>query len=149
MTKQTKDPHKKQLIVGWVLAKKEYQESLQHLAKELLDVEKVGVAKYSDYASLYFLHPSSIKKDMIKNLDWKIRTPEGHPPAKASLLFVLYLRGTPIPAINIQMIEPEFIGIPQPEEPEVQSPNKMETEEQKIALSPITSDEVKIMIKLL
>jgi len=135
-----RDPSKIQLIVGWVVVKKEYQDSVHALSQELLDREKVSVIKYSEYASIYLLHPSMIKRDLIKKLDWKVRTPEGQPETKAPLLFVLYMRGSSLPGMIPSVIEPEFIGAPQRLAGDDESPRKLESED-KGAMSPITSDE--------
>ena len=121
--------------MGWVETKPDNLDSLEAFSKELLDREKVAAVKYSDYASIYFFHPSMITRDLIQKLDWKVRTPEGQPPTKASLLFILYSRGL-MPSNFDSFIEPEFMGIPQQEEP-----MKKEPEEIKTQLSPITSDE--------
>lgn len=139
-SKQMRDSSKIQLIVGWVQVKKEYQDTVLALSQELLDREKVAVIKYSEYASIYLLHPSVIKKDLIKKLDWKVRTPEGQPVLKAPLLFVLYLRGSSLPGMMPASIEPEYVGAPQPLDEADQSPRKLDSEE-KGAMSPITDDE--------
>ena len=133
--KQIKEPTKKQYIVGWVETKPENLVHLEALARELLDREKVAAIKYSDYASIYFFHPSMINKELIQKLEWKVRTPEGQPPAKATLLFILYARGVFMPPIHSSVLDPEFIGTPKKEEP------PKEAEELKGTMSPITSDE--------
>lgn len=142
-----RDPSKIQLIVGWVLVSKEHQReyddtitAINEVSQELLDKEKVSCIKYSEYASIYLLHPSMIKRDLIKKLNWKVRTPEGQPETKAPLLFVLYMRGSSLPGMIPSVIEPEFIGAPQPLADDDESPRKLESED-KGAMSPITSDE--------
>ncbi len=139
-SKQQKDPTKKQLIVGWVQTKKEYQHNLDSFSRELLDKEKVAVSKYSDYAGLYFIHPAMVRRDLFKKLDWKVRTPKGHSELPTPLLYVIYLRRPLVPGFSM-MIEPEFIGVPDVKEELRYSPErKFEIEEPKQNFSPITDE---------
>jgi len=129
----------KPYMVGWIECKRDLQADLTKLGEELLERQRVFLIKYSEYADLYLIHPSMLKKEVSRQLEWYPRVPLGQRKPKVVLLYIIYMRDS---KTRYEKIDPIFIGMPdqalEKKEAELQITEFVEVEEADI-LSPLTS----------
>ena len=101
-----------QILTGWVSTEKgENEEILDKIADDLLQNDKAGVLKYSEYAGIYFFHIKQINNDIAQKFDIKVKAMWTQSNPKPILLYAIYLRNTFIPNYYVPAIEPELIEL--------------------------------------
>ena len=104
--------HKRQILTGWISTEKgENEEILDKVADDLLQNDKAGALKYSEYAGIYFFHIKQIKNDMIQKFDIKVKEISNQLNSKPILLYAIYLRNSFNPNYYAPAIEPELIEL--------------------------------------
>eukprot|EP01015_Nassula_variabilis_P030613 TRINITY_DN675_c0_g1_i9.p1 TRINITY_DN675_c0_g1~~TRINITY_DN675_c0_g1_i9.p1 ORF type:complete len:466 (+),score=93.08 TRINITY_DN675_c0_g1_i9:65-1462(+) len=139
ITKQQKSK-KKSILTGWLEACNPKQnEVLEKLARDLSHNEKIGAVKYSNYATINFMHREQLKQQLLKDLEVKYRKPKDSPLTKPELIFIIYVKEY-VPNYLESAIQPEIIE----EASKDEDPKQLIIQTKKMKdydLSPVTSDE--------